>query len=99
RESDFLLTYFKDLTRLSLLSPAAEYELARRIGIMEEVLWVQVLSLGPFVAHIVSTVEQDSGKTLTEWKAVQDAALVVPQEGRHTSKELADAAGQAATKL
>lgn len=99
KESDFLLTYFKDLTRLSLLSPAAEYELARRIGIMEEVLWVQVLSLGPFVPHILSIVEQDSGQTLAEWKAVQEAALVVPQEGRHTSKELADAAGQAATKL
>lgn len=99
RESDFLLTYFKDLTRLSLLSPAAEYELARRIGIMEEVLWVQVLSLAPLVPHLLSIVEQDMGKTLAEFKAVREAAGVVPPDGRHTSKELADAAGPAAAKL
>jgi RNA polymerase primary sigma factor len=99
RDSDFLLTYFKDLTRLSLLSPAAEYELARRIGIMEEVLWVQVLSFSPMVAHILSIVEQDTGKTLPEWKAVQEAANQVPPDGKHTSKELADAAGPAAAKL
>ena len=99
KDTDFLLTYFKDLTRLSLLSPAAEYELAKRIGIMEEVLWVQVLSLGPFVPHILSTVEQDMGKTLPEFAAVLESAKIAPGEGRHTSKELADAAGQASAKL
>src|SRR6185436_21041705 len=98
RESDFLLTYFKDLTRLSLLSPAAEYELARRIGIMEEVLWVQALSFAPLVPHLLSIVEQDIGKTLPEFKSVSDAALAVPREGRHTSKELADVAAPAAAK-
>jgi len=99
RESDFLLTYFKDLTRLTLLSPAAEYELARRIGIMEEVLWVQVLSLAPFVPHVLSIVEQDIGKPIPEFNAVREAAGVAPQDGRHISKELADAAGPVSAKL
>ena len=58
-KADFLVTYFKDLTRLSVLSPAAEFELARRIGIMEEVLWVQLLSLAPLTEHLVELIEAD----------------------------------------
>ena len=31
-------------------------ELARRIGIMEEVLWVQILSLAPLTPHILAII-------------------------------------------
>src|SRR5689334_9683897 len=89
KESDFLLTYFKDLTRLSLLSPAAEYELARRIGIMEEVLWVQLLSLAPLTKHLVELIETDLGKSVPELRTVQTAATELCGEGKLTGKPLA----------
>ena len=99
QDNDFLVAYFKDLTRLNLLSPAAEYELARRIGIMEEVLWVQALSFPRLVPHLLFVVEHDIGKTLAEMKVVSDAAEEAVREGRTTCKKLADSAGPAAAKL
>jgi RNA polymerase primary sigma factor len=96
---DFLLTYFKDLTRLSLLSPAAEYELARRIGIMEEVLWVQALSFAPLTGHLRSIVEQDLGRLLPEFKPLEQAGRSLIATGQLTSKTLADTAGPLAAKL
>ncbi len=98
-KADFLVTYFKDLTRLSVLSPAAEFELARRIGIMEEVLWVQLLSLAPLTAHLVELVEADLRKAVPEFVAVQTAAQALREEGKLTGKPLAVAAGPAAAKL
>ena len=98
-KADFLVTYFKDLTRLSVLSPAAEFELARRIGIMEEVLWVQLLSLAPLTAHLVDLVEADLRKAVPEFVAVQAAAQALRDEGKLTGKPLAVAAGPAAAKL
>jgi RNA polymerase primary sigma factor len=98
-KADFLVTYFKDLTRLSVLSPAAEYELARRIGIMEEVLWVQLLSLAPLTPHIIELVETDLGKPVPEFRAVQKAASSLCEEGKMAGKPLAQVAGPAAAKL
>ncbi len=99
RDNDFLVPYFKDLTRLTLLSPAAEYELARRIGIMEEVQWVQVLSFAPLVPHIVSVVEHDIGKELSEFRAVAEAANAPSDGDKPASKKLAETAAPAAAKL
>lgn len=99
RDNDFLVPYFKDLTRLTLLSPAAEYELARRIGIMEEVQWVQVLSFAPLVPHIVSVVEHDIGKELSEFRAVAEAAATSFEGDKPASKKLAETAAPAAAKL
>lgn len=98
-KADFLVTYFKDLTRLSVLSPAAEYELARRIGIMEEVLWVQLLSLAPLTEHLVELIEADLSKAVPEFGAVRTAAQALREEGKHNGKPLALAAGPAAAKL
>lgn len=98
-KADFLVTYFKDLTRLSVLSPAAEFELARRIGIMEEVLWVQLLSLAPLTEHLVELVEADLSKAVPEFGAVRTAAQALREEGKHNGKPLALAAGPAAAKL
>ena len=97
--SDFLATYFKDLTKLPLLGPASEYELARRIGIMEEVLWVQVLSFAPITAHLIGLIEGDVGKPVPEFRALHGAARDVVAQQKTASKELSQAAGPASTKL
>ena len=98
-KADFLVTYFKDLTRLSVLSPAAEFELARRIGIMEEVLWVQVLSLAPLTKHLVELIETDLAKSVPELRTVLAAASELCNEGKLTGKPLAQVGGPAAAKL
>lgn len=98
-EQDFLGTYFKDLTRLPLLTPAAEYELARRIGIMEEVLWVQALSLAPLVPHLLSVITTHVGQPLPESTAVETEANELWQGGKATGKTLSHVAGPLAAKL
>ena len=98
-EQDFLLRYYKDLTSLTLLSPAAEYELARRIGIMEEVQWVHILSFAPLCAHLLDLLEKPPGKPLPDGTLLRKVAAQLMAAGKHTSKELAEAAGPTAVKL
>lgn len=98
-EQDFLGTYFKDLTRLPLLTPAAEYELARRIGIMEEVLWVQTLSLAPLVPHVFAVITTHVGQPLPEFGVVEKEAEALWQAGKATGKSLSQVAGPLAAKL
>lgn len=98
-DQDFLGTYFKDLTRLPLLTPAAEYELARRIGIMEEVLWVQALSLAPLVPHLFAVITTHVGQPLPEFGAVEKEATELWQGGKATGKQLSHVAAPLAAKL
>jgi RNA polymerase primary sigma factor len=98
-DQDFLGTYFKDLTRLPLLTPAAEYELARRIGIMEEVLWVQALSLAPLVPHLFGVITTHVGQPLPEFGAVEKEATELWQGGKATGKQLSHVAAPLAARL
>jgi len=98
-EQDFLLRYYKDLNHLSLLSPAAEYELARRIGIMEEVQWVHILSFAPLVDFWLDFLTQQMGQPPVDATALRDYAAALLHEGRHTSRELAELANPTAVKL
>ncbi|MBL9042037.1 MAG: sigma-70 family RNA polymerase sigma factor [Myxococcales bacterium] len=96
---DLMLSYFKDINRLPVLSPAAEYELARRIGIMEEVLWVQILSLAPLTPHILAILEETLGKAPPESPAVLKAAAELCDAGQSSGKTLSQAAGPLSAKL
>ena len=78
---------------MPVLSPAAEYELARRIGIMEEVLWVQILSLAPLTPHILAIIEETLGKAPPESPAVLKAAAELGDAGQSSGKTLSQAAG------
>jgi RNA polymerase primary sigma factor len=66
---------------------------------MEEVLWVQLLSLAPFTGHLIELVEADLRKAVPEFRAVQKAASALCEEGKLTGKPLSQAAGPAAAKL
>jgi hypothetical protein len=74
-EREFLLRYYKDLNHLTLLSPAAEYELARRIGIMEEVQWVHILSFAPLCAYWLDFLADRLGQPLPESQPLRDQAV------------------------
>lgn len=98
-EQDFLLRYYKDLNHLALLSPAAEYELARRIGIMEEVLWVHILSFAPLVDFWLSFLTEQVGQVPADAAKLREHAATLLHEHRHTSRELAELANPTAVKL
>lgn len=98
-EQDFLLRYYKDLNHLSLLSPAAEYELARRIGIMEEVQWVHILSFAPLVDYWLDFLTQAMEQEPHEASRLRTYAASLLHESRHTSRELAELANPTAVQL
>jgi len=98
-EQDFLPRYYKDLNHLSLLSPAAEYELARRIGIMEEVQWVHILSFAPLVDFWLDFLTQQMGQAPAEATQLRDLSAAILHESKHTSRELAELANPTAVKL
>ncbi len=96
---DLMQSYFKDINRLPVLSSAAEYELARRIGIMEEVLWVQILSLAPLLPHLLAILTEVLGKAPPEFPALEKAADELCASGQSSGKSLSQAAGPLSTKL
>lgn len=98
-ERDFLLRYYKDLTTLPLLSPAAEYELARRIGIMEEVQWVHILSFAPLSAYWLDFLAARLGQALPESQPLRDQAAALLSGGKHADRALAEQANATAVRL
>jgi RNA polymerase primary sigma factor len=96
---DLVTSYFKDINRLPILSPAAEYELARRIGIMEEVLWVQILSLAPLTPHLLAILTEVLGKSPPEFPTVEKAAAELVATGQSSGKSLSQALGPLSAKL
>ena len=98
-DQEFLRAYFKDVTRVSVLTPAAEYELARRIGIMEEVLWVQALSLSHLISPILELLAQEIGRSLAEFQPLWECGVALIAEGKHQGRELSLAAQPLAVKL
>lgn len=91
--------YFQQIHRLPLLSAAAEYELARRISILEEALWVQILSFAPLTAHWLDVLSAILGKSPPENVALRKNATQLCVEEKTTGKELSTSAGRLATKL
>jgi RNA polymerase primary sigma factor len=98
-DQEFLRAYFKDVTRVSVLTPAAEYELARRIGIMEEVLWVQALSLSHLISPILELLAQAIGRSLAEFQPLWECGVALIAEGKHQGRELSLAAQPLAVRL
>lgn len=96
---DLMQSYFKDINRLPVLSSAAEYELARRIGIMEEVLWVQILSLAPLVPHLLAILTEVLGKAPPEFATMEKLASELVQGSQPSGKQLSSAAGPLSAKL
>lgn len=96
---DLMQSYFKDINRLPVLSSAAEYELARRIGIMEEVLWVQILSLAPLVPHLLAILTDVLGKAPPEFATMEKIASDLTQSSQSSGKPLSQAAGPLSAKL
>ncbi|MBL8634913.1 MAG: sigma-70 family RNA polymerase sigma factor [Myxococcales bacterium] len=96
---DLMQSYFKDINRLPVLSSAAEYELARRIGIMEEVLWVQILSLAPLVPHLLAILTEVLGKAPPEFATMEKIANELTKDSQPSGKPLSQAAGPLSAKL
>ena len=92
-------SYFHQITRLPVLSSASEYELARRIGIMEEVLWVQILSFPSLTSHLLDVLTEVLGKAPPELPGLRKVATEVMATEPSTSKRLSQAAGPLAAKL
>lgn len=95
---DPISSYFSQINRVPVLSSAAEYELARRIGIMEEVLWVQILSLAPLTGHMLDVLTEVLGKAPPELPGLRRVAAEVPAT-EPNSKALSQASGPLAAKL
>lgn len=98
-ERDFLLRYYKDLNHLTLLSPAAEYELARRIGIMEEVQWVHILSFAPLCGHWLDFLAARLGQPLPESQRLREQAAALLAQSKHADRALAEEANATAVRL
>jgi len=94
-----LKSYFDDISRVPMLTPATEYELARRIGIMEEVLWVQVLSYAPLTAPLADRLEKALGVTLPEFPPLRENAKALLAAGKVADRTLSESAGPVAAKL
>ncbi|HMU38281.1 MAG TPA: RNA polymerase sigma factor RpoD/SigA [Pseudomonadota bacterium] len=97
--ADAVAHYFQELKRLPVLSPAAEYELARRISILEEVLWVHMLSLAALVPHVLEVLTDSLGRVPPEHAALRQAAREACGGDPNAPKALALLAGRCATKL
>ena len=67
-------TFGRRLRALRVTLGMSQVELARRIGIMEEVLWVQALSLSHLISPILELLAQAIGRSLAEFRTT-DAHL------------------------
>lgn len=98
-DREVLRHYFDALTRLSLLTPAAEYELARRIGILEEVAWIHVLSFAPLIDAIPDALRACDVASLPDFSPLLDEAKRLLSNREISSKPLVASAGQLAPGL
>ncbi|MCS6914105.1 MAG: sigma-70 family RNA polymerase sigma factor [Myxococcota bacterium] len=97
--SNFLATYFKEMSRLAVLRPEEEFEIARRIGELETDLWVKLLSFAPLTDLLLQVVERTIDNSLPEFRALRQAAARTQQQGQLSDEDLVRAAQPVAEKL
>lgn len=96
---DVPASYFRDLADLPRLTPETEQLLARRIAVLEEVLWVHLLTFAPLTSHIIAAVEQAAGSELSELRALAATASELLTHEQQTGLALNEAATAAAVRL